>query len=360
MIKELFEKALSIYLRDKERYYTDKTRPRTVSGYDSYGIIVSELPNILIKEAKIDKNKYIVEGSINTGNIADIPWICLFDNEITNTAQNGFYIVYLFDSTMNGIYLSLNQGFTQYKNEFGNEVGKAKIRQNANFAKKLLKSVQGFNFNDIDLHALRDLGKGYEEGNICSKFYPVGEVPEDSVLVDDLRNLIGVYRELKGYVGGNILEIPEKLGEEEFQKNIQNGKVKELQSGRIEKKTKKEASRSSNWARDSNIAFTALEHAGHKCENDETHFTFISAKSGLQFVEAHHLIPMEFQDEFDVSIDVPENIISLCPNCHRAFHNSEEAKKKELVLKFYEKRVTSLKSREIVVKPEIILSYYLR
>ena len=30
-------------------------------------------------------------------------------------------------------------------------------------------------------------------------------------------------------------------------------------------------------------------------------------------MEAHHLIPMEFQDDFEHSIDVPENIISLCP-----------------------------------------------
>lgn len=360
MIRGLLEQALSIYQSDKEKYNSDTNRPRIVSSYDSYEIIVRKLPNLIKDKANIDLTKYIIEGSINTGNIADIPWICLFDKEITNTAQNGFYIVYLFDSEMNGVYLSLNQGFTQYKNEFGSEIGKNKIRQNAEFAKKLLKSVQGFSFDDINLHAVRDLGKGYEEGNICSKFYPAKSIPDDLILVDDLRNLIGVYRELKGYVGGNILEISEKIGEEEFQKNIQSGKVKPLQEGRIEKKAKKEASKGSSWARDPNIAFMALENAGHKCENDESHLTFISAKSGNQFMEAHHLIPMEFQDEFEPSIDVPQNIISLCPNCHRAFHNSEDTIRRELINRFYEKRVSLLKEREVEINLETLIRYYLK
>jgi 5-methylcytosine-specific restriction protein A len=34
-------------------------------------------------------------------------------------------------------------------------------------------------------------------------------------------------------------------------------------------------------------------------------------------MKAHHMIPMEYQDYFTYSIDVPENVISLCPNCHR-------------------------------------------
>ena len=85
------------------------------------------------------------------------------------------------------------------------------------------------------------------------------------------------------------------------------------------------------------MAFTALDNANFKCENDQDHETFISARTGNQFVEAHHLIPMEYQGEFTVSIDVPENIISLCPNCHRAFHNSIISNQEKLISKFYEK-----------------------
>ena len=54
-------------------------------------------------------------------------------------------------------------------------------------------------------------------------------------------------------------------------------------------------------------------------------------KVGKDYIEAHHLIPMEYQGDFSVSIDVPENIISLCPNCHRAFHNSVVSNQKNLI-----------------------------
>jgi 5-methylcytosine-specific restriction protein A len=77
-----------------------------------------------------------------------------------------------------------------------------------------------------------------------------------------------------------------------------------------------------------------------------------------QFVEAHHLIPMEFQDNFDASIDVPENIISLCPNCHRAFHNSVNEIKRDLIIQFFNKRKTFLQDRQINVSENKLLEYY--
>lgn len=68
---------------------------------------------------------------------------------------------------------------------------------------------------------------------------------------------------------------------------------------------------------------------------------------------------MEYQGEFDCSIDVPENIISLCPNCHRAFHNSEDTLKKELLLKFFNSRKQGLASRGIQINLSKLLEYYL-
>jgi 5-methylcytosine-specific restriction protein A len=163
---------------------------------------------------------------------------------------------------------------------------------------------------------------------------------------------------LKGLVGSDILDIKGQLNEDVFQEEIQKGKRKELQSGAIQKKEKKQSSSSSSWSRDANMAFTALDNANFRCENDQDHKTFISARTGNQFVEAHHLIPMEYQGEFPVSIDVPENIISLCPNCHRAFHNSIISNQEMLISKFYESRYSLLKERNITITKEKIFEYY--
>ena len=340
----------------------DKDSPlrRSYSLYklDTAQVISSQIPDLFYQRCGLPRTKYKIKGSIGQGTPAEIPWICIFDTDITVSAQEGFYIVYLFDAKMDGVFLSLNQGWTQYEREYGIREGKNQININANFAKSLLYSDQGFSYDPIKLNSDSTLGKGYEEGNICSKFYPANNIPNEDELIDDLRNLVGVYRELKGHVGSDILKIKGKIKEELFQDEIQNGKRKELQSGKIEKKSKILNSSSSSWTRDCNISFTALDNANFKCENNSEHITFISARTGRQFVEAHHLIPMEFQNEFTNSIDVPENIISLCPNCHREFHNSTDENKYELIKKFIGLRTQKLIEREIQINEKQLFSFY--
>lgn len=342
---------------------TGKNYPEDKKTYSLYDLpsaktLSKVIPSKIYKHAGIPANKYKIQGSIGQGNPAEIPWICVFDLDITSSAQEGFYIVYLFKSDMSGVYLSLNQGWTQYERQFGLKNGRDEIIKNANYAKSLLKSDQGFSYNAIDLKATKALGKGYELGNICSLYYSADAIPSEVEIINDLRNLIGVYRELKGFVGSEILEIQGTLDEDTFQEELQKGKRKELPEGAIQRKSKRESSSFSNWARDANISFTALYSANFKCENDNSHETFVSDKTGHQFVEAHHLIPMEFQSEFDVSIDVPENIISLCPNCHRAFHNSSKEFKEILVDKFYKSRINLLRQRSIEIEKEKLLEYY--
>ena len=177
-------------LSENKKYNSDlksgnipgKTHPvdkKTYSLYDlnSASIISKELPTLLHTKGGLPKSKYKIQGSIGQGNPAEIPWICVFDLDITKSAQDGFYIVYLFTSDMSGVYLSLNQGWTQYKREYGTKEGRIEIKKNATVSKKLLKSDQGFSYSPIDLKATKSLGKGYELGNICSVYYDVTPFP---------------------------------------------------------------------------------------------------------------------------------------------------------------------------------------
>jgi 5-methylcytosine-specific restriction protein A len=87
----------------------------------------------------------------------------------------------------------------------------------------------------------------------------------------------------------------------------------------------------------------AIKNADYKCENNSLHETFISYRTKNQFMEAHHLIPINQQDnmwdKFNVNVDCIENIISLCPNCHRAIHYAEKDVKRKLIKKLYEMKV---------------------
>ena len=43
-----------------------------------------------------------------------VPWIALLDDDVTTTTTDGMYLVYLFTSTLDAVYLSINQGATQH------------------------------------------------------------------------------------------------------------------------------------------------------------------------------------------------------------------------------------------------------
>ncbi|RZK14667.1 MAG: restriction endonuclease, partial [Flavobacterium sp.] len=116
---------------------------------------------------------------------------------------------------------------------------------------------------------------------------------------------------------------------------------------------------SSAFKRDPNVAAEALKIANYSCENDANHRTFITS-FGHQFMEAHHLVPMEFYEKFEFDIDVPENVVSLCPNCHRAFHHAEWKQKSELIEKFFEQRFQKIHARGIVLDLSSLKEFYQR
>ena len=100
----------------------------------------------------------------------------------------------------------------------------------------------------------------------------------------------------------------------------------------------------------------ALLHAGYKCEFDKNHKSFICRSTGLPYMEAHHLIPIEYYDNFDVSIDIEENIVSLCSNCHREIHHGEEAA--EIVKKLFNERNLYLRKAGINISLDQLLMWY--
>jgi len=53
---------------------------------------------------------YLVKGSAGQSQWAASPWVAILDPLITDSAQRGYYPVYLFREDFTGFYLSLNQG----------------------------------------------------------------------------------------------------------------------------------------------------------------------------------------------------------------------------------------------------------
>ena len=98
--------------------------------------------------------------------------------------------------------------------------------------------------------------------------------------------------------------------------------------------------------RDRAVAITSLKNASYKCELTPLHKTFM-LESGSPYIEAHHLIPISKQTELRINLDIPENIVALCPNCHRAVHHAEKVTRLAILDKLYLSRKTQLLSAGI-------------
>jgi len=108
--------------------------------------------------------------------------------------------------------------------------------------------------------------------------------------------------------------------------------------------------------RNPKTAETALKNANYLCEINPNHTTFIKKSTGLNYMEPHHLIPLEFQDYFKYSLDVEANIISLCSCCHDEIHYGINNTK--LITKLYNERITSLKKAGLNIDLETLLLFY--
>ena len=107
-----------------------------------------------------------------------------------------------------------------------------------------------------------------------------------------------------------------------------------------------------------NIKEEAKKKANYKCELDNCHTTFVSKSTNNLYVEAHHLIPFSKRDNFNVSIDILENLVALCPNCHRKIHLAQDIEKKELLNSLFNKREKLLKTENIDINILELYQYY--
>lgn len=154
--------------------------------------------------------------------------------------------------------------------------------------------------------------------------------------------------------------------ESELDRKLLDDVVNEIDSDIPEKPTYKGApkkkkaptkvSSSETYPRDTNTALNALKIAEYKCEIDSEHPTFIRKKNNLPYTEPHHLIPMAYSDNFDFSLDVEENIVSLCSNCHNQIHYGKDV---EVILQpLYEKRKDLLARAGIYIAYAELLEMY--
>ena len=109
----------------------------------------------------------------------------------------------------------------------------------------------------------------------------------------------------------------------------------------------------------------ALVNSNFLCEADTSHHTFMTSK-GVPYMEGHHLIPCTaknakaFWKRVGKSIDCVENIVCLCPTCHRRIHFGSEAEKRSIIKLLYNKQHSKLKKAGLDISEKELIGLYLR
>ncbi|MFD1734985.1 hypothetical protein ACFSCX_00265 [Bacillus salitolerans] len=109
--------------------------------------------------------------------------------------------------------------------------------------------------------------------------------------------------------------------------------------------------------RNPNRAADALLKADFLCEYEPADRTFLR-KNGKPYTEPHHLIPICKYREFPYSLDVLENMVSLCSHCHNLLHYGKFEDKIPILTKIYNDRKPALDVCGLTITLDQLLSYY--
>ena len=146
--------------------------------------------------------------------------------------------------------------------------------------------------------------------------------------------------------------------ERRYQQSVNEVDPIQISKGKLPRPKQKKYGNRKRYVSNPRRSRNALEIAGFRCELNQSHTTFINKKSKKQYMEAHHLIPMGKQGDFEYDIDVPENIMSLCPNCHREIHLSEDIAKRNVLKEAYDRKRHQLPERGINIDITTLFEIY--
>ena len=171
-----------------------EARRQTFANNPFGDFVRSEIPEKLYNTGLVDRGEYLIKGSVGQGNWATIPWIAILNSSITNTPQEGVYIVYLLSSDCKRLYLSFNQGCTKIRNSHSKKETITMLENAADEIRGKISS-QGFSIEkDIELGD-KPSGNGifYEKGDVFHTVYKTDEIPDEETLLDDLKRMMKIY-----------------------------------------------------------------------------------------------------------------------------------------------------------------------
>ena len=150
----------------------------------------------------------LVNISVGQGNWGAVPWIALLNTRITESTQEGVYVVFLITNDLERIFLTLNQGTTNLVNELGQREAHKRMLDVANKTRTLISNLLSAGFaldNEIKLGGIGWRAKSYEIGTIAHIDFKTNELPDDLRMNEILEAVLDAY--------DGIIDAPERQPE---------------------------------------------------------------------------------------------------------------------------------------------------
>ena len=270
-------------------------------------VLRNRIPSI-VKNLISEPERYIIKGSAGAGKWTSTPWIAIFDILITDTAQSGFYPVFLFNDDMTGFYLSLNQGVTEIKEKYKREAKQMLRLKAEDFRAQLGSLPSNFKLTEIKLKnngiSKSPLASLYEAGNILAKFYPAHKLPSNEELHTDILQILKIYETISYNEFSPTTKVEKENDEEKFKGFEELGKF------RFHKRIE----------RNIQLSKKVKEIQGFTCKACSLNFEEKYGELGKEFIEAHHLRPISQLKGERIQLDVRTDFTVLCSNCHSMIH----------------------------------------
>jgi hypothetical protein len=249
----------------------------------------------------LDDDNLVVKGSPGKGSWASVPLIAIFNKHETSSAQEGISVVYLFSEDMQKIYLTMMLGVMNPIKRTGRKKAFLKLKS------RILDTRDSFKLSELladdKVHIGKSrLGKAYEKAVIFYKEYYTASLPNNDILVNDLKKLIAFY---DIYITESNLSTfwtdfskVKKISEA---KRILKQHLVSEQNPTLLRQAKNAVLKKTGEIRCEICGFSFFEHYG---------------KKGKDFIEAHNKKPVNKTQEKPQLKD----ITLVCANCHRMIH----------------------------------------
>lgn len=300
-IRKALDDVLTLYrLAQQDQFKGNEIAEVLRSGFPDE---VRSAISLISENSGID---YEVEGSPGRGQWNFCPWVAIFDPIVTESAQSGYYPVYLFCEDMRGAYLSLNQGVTDVREQYKSKRKAALMAHAADFRSRLGSMANNFPEIKIDLASTSkgNLSADYEAGNIVAKYYPVDNLPEEDAIRSDLLEILRLYEQLTYSTSSDGIR---GLDPEDQDCTF----IEDYAAFRYHRRIERSPS----------LAKAVKKARGYKCEACGGNLAKLyPGIKNSKYVEAHHLAPISSLKGLKVSRNPKTDFAVLCANCHRMIH----------------------------------------